>query len=222
MSSMKMIHAYWRERYPVSIFVPFALFIAAAGIAAGGSLPTVRDAVISCVLAYTLVFVFRVADDLADLTHDRQHHPGRVLVHASSVGPIVVLALVIAGGDILLILPQQHAGVRLAVFAAISLFLGLWYHLRARFRASPLASAHVVLIKYPAISLLTCASWDHLTLQTALPSFATVYLGICIYEQVHDRAVRESRGGAWVFAAEAGLLACLPLLMFSTGGFLRW
>jgi hypothetical protein len=44
---------------------------------------------------------------------------------------------------------------------------------------------------------------------------------MCIYEQVHDRAVRESRGGTWIFAAEVGLLVCIPLLMFSTGGLLR-
>jgi hypothetical protein len=97
----------------------------------------------------------------------------------------------------------------------------LWYFLRARLRAGPLASAHVILVKYPVVSLLTCASWDRLTLHTALPSFGTIYLGMCIYEQVHDRAVRESRGGTWIFAAEVGLLVCIPLLMFSTGGLLR-
>lgn len=221
MSSIKMIHAYWRERYPVRIFVPLAILLAAAGIVAGGTIPTVRDALISCVLAYTLVFVLRIADDLADLGSDRLRHPGRVLVQAASVTPIIVLASVMAGGDILLILTQPRYGVRFAVLAAMSLFLLLWYFLRAHLRAGPLASAHVILVKYPVISLLTCANWDYLTLQTALPSFGTIYLGMCIYEQLHDRTVRESRGGAWIFAAEVGLLVCLPLLMFSTGGFLR-
>ena len=221
MSSIKVILAYWRERYPVKVFLPFAILIVAAGIAAEGSLPTVRDAVIGCVLGYTLVFVFRIADDLADRGSDGLRHPGRVLVQASSVTPIVVLAFVIAAGDILLILSQQRPGVRLAVFATISLFLVLWYQLRAHLRASPLASAHVVLIKYPAISLLTCASWDRLPLHTAFSALGTIYLGSCIYEQVHDRAVRESHGGTWIFAAEVGLLVCIPLLMFSTGGFLR-
>lgn len=221
MSSIKMIHAYWRERYPVRIFLPFAVLITAAGIAAAGSLPTVRDVVIGCVLAYTLVFVFRVVDDLADLGSDRLRHPNRVLVQAASVTPIVVLALVIAGGDTLLILTQQRPGNRLAVLASLSLFLMLWYFLRAHLRAGPLASAHVILVKYPVISLLTCANWDQLTLNTALPFFGALYLGMCIYEQLHDRTVRESRGGSWIFAAELGLLVCIPLLMFSTGGFLR-
>lgn len=221
MSSIKLILAYWRERYPVSVFLPFAILIAAAGVAAGGSLPTVRDALMGCVLAYTLVLVFRIGDDLADLGSDRLRHPHRVLVQAPSVTPIVVLALVIAAGDIMIILWQPRSSTRLTVFAAISLFLVLWYFLRARLRAGPLASAHVILVKYPVVSLLTCASWDRLTLHTALPSFGTIYLGMCIYEQVHDRAVRESRGGTWIFAAEVGLLVCIPLLMFSTGGLLR-
>ena len=222
----KLIYNYYRERYPATVFVPFAILLAAAGAAAGGSLPTVRDAIKAGILAYTLVLVFRTVDDLADLRSDRLRHPGRVLVKAvlvsaSSRTPIVVLALVIALGDVLMMMSQPRLGARIAVFVAISLFLGLWYHRRARLRAGPLAGAHILLLKYPAISLLTCASWDGLTLHTALPSLGAIYLGLCIYEQVHDRAVRESRGAPWIFAAELGLLAGLPLLALSIGGFLR-
>lgn len=221
MSWIKLIYVYWRERYPVRVFLPFAILIAAAGTAAGGSLPAVRDGVLGCVLAYTLVLVFRIGDDLADLSSDRLRHPGRVLVRASSVTPIIVFASVIAAGDILIMLSQPHSGARIVVFSAISLFLGIWYHARARLRAGPLAGAHVLLIKYPVISFLTCTSLDHLTLHTALPAFGAIYLGVCIYEQVHDRTVRESRGAPWIFVAEVGLLAVLPLLMLSTGGLLR-
>jgi hypothetical protein len=221
LSSIKLIYAYWRERYSIGVFLPFAILIAAAGVAASGSLPTVRDALIGCVLAYTLVLVFRIGDDLADLSSDRLRHPGRVLVRTATVTPIIVFALVIAAGDILLLLRQPQPGARLAVFFATSLFLWLWYRWRARLRVGPLASAHVVLVKYPVISLLTCAHWDKLSQHTALPAFGAIYLGLCIYEQVHDRVVRESRGAAWIFAAEVVLLAGLPLLMLSTGGLLR-
>lgn len=221
MSSIKLIYAYWRERYPVSVFLPFAILIAAAGAAAGGSLPTVRDAAIGCVLAYTLVFVFRIADDLADLSSDRLHHPDRVLVQSPCVTPIIVLALVIAAGDILLLLLQPHAAARIAVLFAISIFLLLWYRWRTRLGAGPLAGAHVILLKYPVISVLTCAHWDKLSQHTALPALGALYLGLCIYEQFHDRVVRESRAAQWIFAAEVVLLAGLPLLMLSTGGFLR-
>jgi len=165
--------------------------------------------------------VFRIVDDLADLRSDRRRYPGRVLVRATGRTPIVVLALVIALGDVLIMMSQPRPGARVFVFAAISLFLGLWYQRRARLRAGPLAGAHILLLKYPAISLLTCASWDSLTLHTTLPSLGAVYLGLCMYEQVSDRAVRESRGAPWIFAAELGLLAGLPLLALSTGGFLR-
>lgn len=224
MSSTKLIYDYWRERYPASVFVPFATLLAAAGAAAGGSFPTVLEAIKSCILAYTLVLVFRIVDDLADLGSDRLHHPNRVLVkasRASSLTPIVMLALVIALGDVLMMMSQSRPGARIAVFAGISIFLGLWYQRRARLRAGPLAGAHILLLKYPAISLLTCANWDGLTLRTALPSLGAIYLGLCIYEQAHDRAVRQSRGAPLIFAAELGLLAGLPLLALSTGGFLR-
>ena len=220
MSSTKLIYVYWLERYPVSVFLPFAILIAAAGAAAGGSLPDVSGAVTSCVLAYTLVLVFRIGDDLADLHSDRLRHPHRVLVQASSLTPIIVLAFAIAAADILIMLSQPQPGARIAVFVTTSLFLFFWYQLRTSFSAGPLASAHVVLLKYPVISLLTCANLDHLTLRTALPSAGALYLGLCIYEQVHDRTVRESRGAHWIFAAEMGLLVALPLMMISIGGFL--
>jgi hypothetical protein len=221
MSSTQLIYAYWHERYSVRVFVPFAILIAAAGIAAGGSLPTARGAIGGCILAYTLVLVFRIWDDLADVRSDRLHHPGRVLVRASSRIPIVVLALMIALGDILMMLSQPRPGARIAVFVAISLLLGLWYHWRAGLGAGPLAGAHVVLLKYPVISLLSCVRWDSLTLYTALPAVGTIYLGVCLYEQIHDRTVRESRAAPWIFAAEVGLLAGLPLLTLSNGGLLR-
>ena len=221
MSSTKLILAYWRERYPVSVFLPLAILIAAVGVAAVGSLPTARDVITGCVLAYTLVLLFRIADDLADLTNDRRRYPSRVLVKASDLTPIIVLAFLIAASDILIFFWQPQTRMRITVLAAVSISLALWYLLRMRLGAGPLVSAHVILIKYPAISLLTSRKWDRLTLNKALPLFGTLYLGICIHEQAHDRAVRESRGGSWVFAAEIGLLACLPLLMFLTGGFLR-
>ena len=218
MSSIKLIYAYWRERYPVSVFLPFSILIATAGAVAVGSVPTIRDALIGCLLAYSLILVFRIGDDLADLSSDRLRHAGRVLVQASNVTPIIVFALVIAAVDILLMLRQPPS---IAVFFAISIFLALWYRWRARLHAGPLVSAHVVLIKYPVISLLTCAHWDKLSQHTALPAFGTIYLGLCIYEQVHDRMVRESHGAKKVFVAEVVLLAGLPLLMLSIGGFLR-
>jgi hypothetical protein len=221
MSSIKLIYAYWRERYPVSVFLPFSILIAAAGAAAGGRLPNVREALTGCVLAYTLILVFRICDDIADLSSDRLRHPGRVLVQASRVTPIVVFGAIIAAGPILLMLRQPQSGARIAVLSALSLFLAFWYHWRARLRAGPLVSAHVVLIKYPVISLLTCVRWNELSQHTALPAFGTIYLGLCIYEQVHDRMVRESYGAKKIFVAEIVLLAGLPLLMLSIGGFLR-
>lgn len=221
MSSIKLIYAYWLERYQIRVFLPFSILIAAAGAAAGGRLPNVRGALIGCVLAYTLVFVFRIWDDLADLSSDRLRHPARVLVQASRLTPIIVLASIIAAADILLMLRQAHPGARIVIFSAVSLFLALWYGWRARLGAGPLLSAHVVLIKYPVISLLTCVRWDELSQHTALPAFGTIYLGLCIYEQVHDRMVRESYGAKKIFVAEVVLLAGLPLLMLSIGGFLR-
>ena len=175
---------------------------------------------IGCILAYTLVLVFRIGDDLADLRCDRLHHPNRVLVQSSSLKPIVVFALVIAAGDSVMMLFQPRPGKRIAVFAALSLVLFLWYRQRTPLRAGPLFSAHVVLVKYPVIALLTWSNWDQLTLRTALSSTAALYLGMCIYEQVHDRTVRQTRGANWIFAAEMGLLLVVPLTMLSIGGFL--
>jgi hypothetical protein len=220
MSSIKLISDYWHERYPLRIFLPFAILIAAAGMAAGGSWPTVHDAITSCLLAYALVLVFRILDDLADLSHDVAQHPERKLVKATSRAPIVALALAIALGIILLLSSLSHPWIRIAIFVAIWLWLMLWYARRTPLRAGPLAGAHILLLKYPAIALLTSTGWDRMTPYTALPPLTAIYLGLCIYEQIHDDTVRQSRWAAWIFASELGLLFSLPLLPLFTRGIL--
>ena len=207
------------------MFVPFAILIAAAGTAAGGSLPTVRDAIKGCILAYTLVLVFRIVDDLADLRSDRLRHPGRVLVKAFK-GIESNSDRCACVGDRSRRRPDDDCPNRALAPALLSLrrfrsSLGFGIYRRARLRAGPLAGAHILLLKYPAISLLTCASWDGLTLHTALPSFGAIYLGLCIYEQVHDRAVRESRGGPVDFRRGVGTPCRPSAAVLSTGGFLR-
>jgi hypothetical protein len=89
-----------------------------------------------------------------------------VKLKASSRTPIVVLALVIALGDVLMMMSQPRPRARIAVFAAISLFLGFGITGGAPSRGSTRQRAHPT-AQVSCISLLTCASWDGLTFHTA-------------------------------------------------------
>jgi hypothetical protein len=222
MSSRELIRAYLSERYPARVFVPLAVLLFAGGTVAAGGAPTIAGAISGIGLAYTLVLFFRVWDDLADRGADQPKHPDRVMVRAPSTGAFRVLmaALVLLAIALLATRPGSVTG--LAVFAILGVTLGIWYSLRTLLGASALVSAHVILLKYPAIAFIAATPpAEHTTpaVATAIVVLAAIYLGLCLHELLHDSAVRTARGGALALTVELALLASLLLRTLSVRGF---
>ena len=92
----------------------------------------------------------------------------------------------------------DDVGSRIAVLAAASGMLVVWYRLRGE-RATGVVGGHVVLIKYPAIALALApvvarSARSHAWRAAAV--LAAVYLGLCVYESFDDPELRASRAGA--------------------------
>jgi hypothetical protein len=221
MSSRELIRAYLSERYPARVFMPLAVLLFAGGTVAAGGALTIAGAISGIGLAYTLVLFFRVWDDLADRGADQPKYPDRVMVRAPSTGAFRVLmaALVLLAIALLATRPGSVTG--LAVFAILGVTLGIWYSLRNLLGASALVSAHVILLKYPAIAFIAAVPADHTApmIATAIVVLAAIYLGLCLHELLHDNAVRTARGGALALTVELALLALLLLRTFSVRGF---
>lgn len=193
-SAVELLLAYRRERLPMARFGALALFLAVAGATGLVCAPML-------LLAWLLVAVFRLRDDLADRERDREHHPDRVLVRADSVRPFVlavVLGLLASAALLVGLHGLASAGHLLALAAAFE--LGYRLELPGRHRW--------VLLKYPAFVAL-------LDSHASVSLLALVYLSFAVFERIDDPALRRREHAAvrlGVYLLAAGAIAAHHLL----------
>ena len=209
-----LLAGYLRERYPARTFVPLAVALAVAGLAAAGG-PATVTAILPVVaravgLALLLVLLFRLWDDLEDRARDRVEHPARLLARDGRTTPFLVLLGAIAAVAAALLATSEHGTPRLAALLALAAVLLGWYRVRARLGAPAVLGAHVVLAKYPVIAWMAVPAAGQ-PAAAVLPPLLVVYLALCVHEALHDRRVRGATGGGVALALDAVLLcATLP------------
>jgi len=198
---------YVQSRVPVRLYVPLALFLSAAACAGGLPEDASRFAV-AALTAYTLVFQFRLWDDLADLARDRAEHPERVLVRAPLLAPFRTLCATLFPANAALIAAASGSGARVAILVALNAIVAVWYWQRAALGLRALPAAHLPLLKYPAFVFLVSppgGEWLPLALAMTL-----VYLCFGIHEIAHDESLRPA-GPA--LAGEIGALCAVVAAM---------
>lgn len=123
------------------------------------------------VTSLLLVLAFRLWDDLADLEHDRLHHPRRCLVRTAQLRSFhVALWLMIAGLTILLCCTV--GGARASAFIALLVAFLALYRATAMWRDLRPLRVSLVLAKYPAfVLLLSDDPGDRTTLVLALATY---------------------------------------------------
>ena len=197
-------------------YLPLALFLCAAGLA-GGLPVTVFGAALTVLLAYTLVFQFRLWDDLSDQQFDRVDHPQRVLSQACSIARFYRLEIALFTFNLVLISLRSGSWLRLLIFLLLNGIFLLWYRWRYKLTLGAVAASHMVLIKYPVfVYLLSIQSHEagHETGNVPLLlSMSLVYFCFGIYEILHDRKLRSVRGAHYVLAAEMVALNAITVLM---------
>jgi hypothetical protein len=183
--------AYVRERFPLALYVPLAVFLAVAAEVGSGAEPLamrVRDVL----LAWGLVFQFRLWDDLEDRERDRQERPERVLSRARSMRPFHrLVAVAVVGNVVLLGLPRPSLPVFAGYVALQAAFVGWYAVLRHRLRWR-VGAALVVLAKYPAFVALLAMPVGGAPAWRLPLAMAVVYLCFGAYELLHDERLRSS------------------------------
>ena len=181
---MKPIAAYFRERFPLTVFAPVCLMLTGAASWSVASVSVLRLAA-ALLLGIALVVQFRLWDDLEDRTRDRAAHPTRVLVNAP-VGPFRLLLLVLTVTAIALSASQQAALV-----SALSLNAAGWCAYRIRRRLPPNGWRFGVLpLKYPGfVAAMAVCLGDVVPVRLAV-AMATTYLCASGYELLHDSPAR--------------------------------
>jgi 4-hydroxybenzoate polyprenyltransferase len=205
-----LVVEYLRERYDPRLFVPLAAVLVVSGaVAAGGLTGGVPGAARSWLLAWVLVLVFRLWDDLADRPRDGVQHPHRVLARCGRSAPFLALLGVLAVVALALLLASPGGTVKVLVLLAVAAALAAWYRGRAALGEPAVLGAHLVLGKYPAIAYAAVPAVPGREL-TPTP-LVILYLALCVYEALHDRRVRTAAAGRASLAAD-GVLLCGALL----------
>jgi hypothetical protein len=181
---------YWIERFHPGIFLPAAAVVAVAAQAGRAVAPS--RLALDTALALLLIAQFRLWDDLADRSYDRETHPERLLANTDRIAPFVITIIGLAVINGAAIAWWRGAG---QVVALILLNAGVagWYSCRpvSRTRLTSLA----VLLKYPAI-VFVLAERSSSPAGLAL-SLTCTYLAACAYEVWHDRSPFRRGAPAW-------------------------
>jgi len=178
------------------------------GLVTAGPVPSVDSFAGQAAFLALATAVLRLWDDLADLSHDRREHPGRVLVASADLSAFVGL---VAVGLLALALVLLDERQRLTTYGALLVALGLLYH-------SPLATAlprglrgYLVLSKYPVLLFLAGAEPSGRGWLAALGLYAV----LAVHEWRDDRALRAA---PFQVALGSATAVALISLLFLTGG----
>jgi hypothetical protein len=200
---------YVRTRFSPGIYVPLALLLAAASTV-GGGFSRRADFLSAAAVACTMLFQFRLWDDLADRERDRRAHPKRVLVQSNSLAKFRVL---LAGAFALnaVVVHVETDGSRIAAYLFLNAALFAWYRWMRSFLTDTLVGSHVLLLKYPAM-VYVLSGWfpagDPIYLAL---SMAMVYLCFCAYELLHDPETGISARPFRLLAMEMAALVTAPV-----------
>lgn len=208
---------YGRSRFPARIYFPLALFLCTAALAGGRGMERI-DLILSLALALSLLFQFRLWDDLSDREIDRLYHPERVLVRTNSVIFFRALVFVALICNFVLISVLAGSGWQLkaVVFALLNGLFFVWYQWRSELCRNPIGASHVVLVKYPIfIYLLSGESAATINVRLGL-AMLLVYFCFAIYELLHDARLHRLPGALKLLAAEMTALCAVSLVMAIT------
>lgn len=186
---MRTMAAYFRERFPLAVFVPVFILLTVAALWSVANATGLRLAV-ALLLGIALVVQFRLWDDLEDRDRDRATHPMRVLVNAPTE-PFRILLLLLTASAI-----AFSAGDWAALVATLVLNATGWCAYRLARRRISLNGWRFGLLplKYPGfVTVMAFSLGDIIPIRLAVAA-ATTYVCASGYELLHDSPARA--GGA--------------------------
>lgn len=212
---------YQQTRFPVGLFLPLAIFLCTASLVAGWPSNGLAGGV-QIVLAWALLFQFRLWDDLNDVPHDRHDCPDRVLCRAKSL-TLFRVALGISFVINLLLLLWLSSSMAMGIFLGLNVMLLVWYQLINKITIHPAVAYHVILIKYPVIVLLLASTVLVMDVRSLINAMVMVYFCFCVYELLHDHKLHSIPQLYILLAAEMvafQLMAGVVLIDLWSFGFL--
>lgn len=205
MSATEVLGEYLRTRLPARRFVPLAVFLwGAAALASGQRGP------LAVLLAWGLVALFRLIDDLASAREDAVLHPERITVRAPTRWPFFALAFALFVFDLVWLAATSSDAV-VAVYVVLGVAALAWYGLLRKRCRDPLLRSRIVLLKYPVFVVLLAETERALPTPSFVGTLALVYLTLALHEGLHDPQLRAAPGAFALLVGEAIALAGVAL-----------
>lgn len=195
---------YQQTRVPGAIYVPLAVFLYTAGMV-GGEGTGWRHQLFFGFVAWTLIFQFRLWDDLMDVAQDKRDHPDRVLCRMDSVRPFHLLTALLCGANLVTFGAldwMANEWRRSTLFIVLNVAMFLWYRLRDRSALSSGTRSHIALMKYPVFVYLLSGLVTPRGTIPLLLSAALVYLCFTVFEVLHNLPLLASPDIDRMLAAE--------------------
>lgn len=209
---------YRTSRFPLRLYLPLAILICTAANVSAQSISTVRLA-LDFMLTCSLLFQFRLWDDLNDVQRDRVEHTQRVLSQATSLSHfrwLLVISLLINVGITSLTKPMSS----LLVFLGLDALFFVSYQLRRALHRPCWFCFHGVLLKYPVFVYLVSPAMigdDWVTLAYAM---ATIYFCFGVYEILHDQSLHAFQSATTLLGFEMVTLSVIVSLMLFRKSFI--
>lgn len=199
MSWSKDLGDYFYTRFPITQFIPLAIFLSLAGLAVSSPAQPLPWLVAS-ILSLSLVLQFRIWDDIADRDLDRVTHPERVLPHTQYMHLFFIIAAALFVMNGILVYWYQDNSTRAAGYLVLSVSLLTWYRLRPNVLSTSLLNSLVILAKYSVIAWLISSPVADTDLMLFFSCLFSVYLIFIIFEVLDDTNLQQQTGARFSFA----------------------
>jgi len=119
-TNFEQILAYRKERFDLRLFLPFSLYLTVVSQSASSLNLSLLQYTITFGLSLTLLFQFRLWDDLFDIDYDRRNYPHRILSRQSRLSPFWSLSFGVAALNAFLVqLLAAHYFMNFVLFAVV-------------------------------------------------------------------------------------------------------
>ncbi len=119
-SNFEQMLAYRKERFDLRLFLPFSLYLTVVSQSASSLNLSLLQYSMTFGLSLTLLFQFRLWDDLFDIDYDRRNHPHRILSRQSRLSPFWILSFAVAALNAFLIqLLAAHYFINFVLFGLV-------------------------------------------------------------------------------------------------------
>ena len=189
-SKIRCLYLYQQERFKLSLFIPLTLYLTVIGLSISPRELAPTQYLSSVILCISLIFLFRLWDDLLDLNFDRIHHPDRILTkqfNLSVFWKFSLLLLLLSFFLIRIQAGQYHNAIGFLIFCLI--YFIVVSHLSPKFRGVP-GLHQIPLLKYPIYLLFINPHFggaNKFVITHQWTYLVAVFFVAGIYEVMHDK-----------------------------------